>query len=137
MSEHLPSWYYEQAMDYIDFLWNANFTNKELHEVTRRQRNAEYKLMEEREREKEVDSLSEPKKETGIRVQKTLSAKVVAPMMPSLPPGIRDVRCAYYPTCQQFDKKTDQNLFSRRKVSHFVQCPPIQSLPTEVLPPAT
>ena len=137
MSEHLPSWYYEQALDYIDSLWNAQLTDEELHAVTRRQREAEYRLMAARNAGTRVAAPSDPKKEKGIKVERTESKQSVTPMIPSLPPGIRDMRCAYYPISQHGLKKTDQKLFARKASSQSSPQPQFYSFSTDTLPPAT
>ena len=45
---HLPPWYLKQASRYIETVWSATATPKEVREETIRQRHAEYKLLRER-----------------------------------------------------------------------------------------
>lgn len=137
MYEGLPKWYYEQALDYIDSIWHGELTNSELHTVTRRQREAEYKLMAEKCAGTRVVAPSDATKEEGIKVQKSDPVKRVVPMIPSLPPGIRDMRCAYYQVNQAGSKKVNQGWFSRRTTSTSNMYPHTQSFPTDILPPAT
>ena len=107
---NLPMWYYQQALDYIDMCNSGVLSASEMDDATRRQRKAEFQLQ--ATRSGTGRSTAPPDRTPGIRVTKDEPVIREVPMVPTLPSGVRDMRCAGYSF--QRVPKVDQRIFARR-----------------------